>query len=201
MRRYALWLRTTLSAEGATSGVGVQQQPGLPEPIPPASPGVRRPEPSPVFGNQPVSRKRSQAEGEDDVGVSRLFEDVATSPIPQGPSPSELPAPTSVSPSDPSGQKPDMPVGAGRSLLKRPFPRSSMPGEMASEASRGQKRVADSEVVDLEQEIQASAGPAPMPLESMFWAYDTAISVVGSMDLLTAPEIVDMSVCSVKLMS
>ena len=58
--------------------------------------------------------------------------------------------------------------------------------------------MADSEVVDLEQEIQASAGPAPMPLESMFWAYDTAISVVGSMDLLTAPEIVDMSVCSVK---
>ena len=211
MRRYALWLRTTLSAEGATSGVGVQQQSGLPEPLPPASPGVQQPESSPVSVNQPVSRKRSQAEDEDDIDVSRLFEDypnvevplatnpsVATSPIPQGPSPSELPAPTSVSPSDPSGQKPDMPVGAGRSLLKRPFPRSPMPGEMASEASRGQKRVADSEVVDLEQEIQASAGPAPMPLESMFWAYDTAISVVGSMDLLTAPEIVDMSVCSVK---
>ena len=116
MRRYALWLRTTLSAEGATSGVGVQQQPGLPEPIPPASPGVRQPEPSPVSVNQPVSRKRSQAEDEDDIDVSRLFEDypnvevpvatnpsVATSPIPQGPSPSELPAPTSVSPSDPSG--------------------------------------------------------------------------------------------------
>ena len=73
MRRYALWLRTTLSAEGATSGVGVQQQPGSTELIPPASSRVRQPEPPPVSVNQPVSRKRSQAEDEDDIDVSRLW--------------------------------------------------------------------------------------------------------------------------------
>ena len=48
------------------------------------------------------------------------------------------------------------------------------------------------------RKVQASAGPAATPFESMFLAYDTAISVVGSMDLLTASDIVDMSVCNVK---